>query len=71
MLIPVKSLEILAKEIDYHTFSLVIRKLRIKVGCGRATSKTITGKMNVIRISHKVPTQVQVEHLTKNIYYLF
>ena len=47
--LPGKSSEILAKEIDYHTSSPIISKLRIKVGCRRAISKTKTGKMNIIR----------------------
>ena len=46
LLIPGKSLEILAKEIDYRTSSPIISKLRMKVACRRAISKTI-GKMNI------------------------
>ena len=49
MLISGKSSEILAKEIDYHNSSPIISKLRMKVGCRRAISKTKTGKMNIIR----------------------
>ena len=49
MLIPAKSSEILAKEIDYRTSSPIISKLRMKVGFRGAISKTKTGKMNVIR----------------------
>ena len=49
LLIPVKSSEILAKKIDHRTSSPIISKLRMKVGCRRAISKTKTGKMNIIR----------------------
>ena len=49
MLIPGKSLEILAKEIDYRKSFPIIRKLRMKVGCRRAIRKIKTGKMNIIR----------------------
>ena len=48
LLIPEKPSEILAKEIDYHTSSPIINKLRMKVDCRRAISKTKTGKMNII-----------------------
>ena len=46
LLTPKKSLQILAKELDYRTSSPIISKLRMKVACGRAKSKTI-GKMNI------------------------
>ena len=49
MLIPGKPSEILAKEIDYRNSSPIISKLRMKVGCIRAISKTKTGKINIIR----------------------
>ena len=49
LLISGKSSEILAKEIDYHNSSPIISKLRMKVGCRRAISKTKTGKINIIR----------------------
>ena len=34
LLIPKKSLQILAKEVDYRTSSPIISKLRVKVACG-------------------------------------
>ena len=49
LLIPLKSSEILGKEIDYINSFPVIRKQRIKVGCRKTISKTKTGKMNIIR----------------------
>ena len=49
LLIPAKSSEILAKEIDYCTSSPVISKLRMKVGCRTAISKPKSGKINIIR----------------------
>ena len=49
LVIPGKSSEILAKEIDYHNSSPIISKLRMKVGCRSAISKTKTGKINIIR----------------------
>ena len=71
LLIPGKSVDILVKEIDYRNSSPIISKLRMKVGCRRAISKTKTGKMNIIRISHKIPTQVKVGCLTEIIHDLF
>ena len=60
LLIPGKSSEILAKEIGCRLSSPIISKLRMKVGCRRAISKTKTGKMNIVRNQRKVPTQVNV-----------
>ena len=64
LLIPGKSSEILAKEIEYR----IISKLIMKVGYRRAISKIKTGKMNIIGINHKVPKQVNMGRLTKIIY---
>ena len=49
MLIPGKSSELLAKEIDYRTSTLILSKLKMKTGYRRAISKTKTGKMNIIK----------------------
>ena len=46
LLIPSKSSEILTK--DYRTSSPITSKIRMKVGCRRAISKTKTDKMNII-----------------------
>ena len=43
-----ESSEISAKEIGYHHSSLIISKLRLKLGGRRAISKTETGEMNII-----------------------
>ena len=39
--------------------TFITNKLRIKVGCKIAISKTKTDKMYIIRINHNVPTEVK------------